>query len=253
MKKPINFDKVADLYDSYVYVDFDIPFFINETKEYHNEILELMCGTGRVSIPLLKVGRKLTCVDYSKEMLAIFKNKIKDYNYLIDLIEMDITKLKLDKKFGMIILPFHSLSEILTSDEQQKALKCISDHLEKGGTFILTLQNPEIRLKKADGKKQTLGEFTIDNNRKISLSLINQYNSELGLVSGYQFFEIYDSENNLIEKRKLEINFKPIQLDQLKEMILKTDMQISKIYGDYTYSEFNIKESEFMICILTKK
>jgi len=252
MKKPINFDKVADIYDSYVNVDFDIPFFINETRDYNKDILELMCGTGRVSIPLLKVGRKLTCVDYSKEMLAFFEQKIKDKDYLIDLIEMDITKLKLDRKFGMIILPFHSLSEILTFNEQQKALKCVSDHLEKGGIFILTLQNPEIRLKKADGKIRLIGEFPIDKMRKMVLISTNQYNSAENIVSGYQFYEIYNSDNILIEKRFLEINFKPIDLDNLKEMISKTEMQIIKIYGDYSYGEFNSKESEFMICILKK-
>jgi ubiquinone/menaquinone biosynthesis C-methylase UbiE len=68
MKKPINFDLVADLYDL-VHIDLDIPFFLNETKGYDGEILELMCGTGRISIPLLASGKKMTCVDYSVGML----------------------------------------------------------------------------------------------------------------------------------------------------------------------------------------
>ena len=73
MNKTINFDIVADIYDSYVNVDTDIPFFLKETENYQGEILELMCGTGRVSLPLLQAQRKLTCVDYSQEMLEIFK------------------------------------------------------------------------------------------------------------------------------------------------------------------------------------
>lgn len=52
MSESIHFSEVSDLYDFYVKVDFDIPFFLNETKLFRNEILELMCGTGRVSIPL---------------------------------------------------------------------------------------------------------------------------------------------------------------------------------------------------------
>ena len=47
MKNSINFDLVADIYDYYVNVDFDIPFYLNETKDFNEEILELMCGTGR--------------------------------------------------------------------------------------------------------------------------------------------------------------------------------------------------------------
>lgn len=43
MKQPIQFDKVADLYDRYVRADFDIPFFLKETEGYSGDIMELMC------------------------------------------------------------------------------------------------------------------------------------------------------------------------------------------------------------------
>ena len=252
-KNTINFDKVADIYDFYVNVDFDVPFFIKETENYRGEILELMCGTGRVSIPLLKAGRKMTCVDYSKGMLNSFKKKIDNEVYSVDIVKMDVTNLKLSKKFGLIILPFHSLSEILSTEKQQEALKCISNHLETGGTFILTLQNPENRLKQADGKMRVIGRFSVDKDKEMVLSYTNQYNEKEGIVSGYQFYEIYNSDNIMTEKRYLEINFKPIQLNTLREMISKTDMEITKIYGDYSFGEFNIEESDFMICKLTKK
>ena len=252
-KNTINFDKVADIYDFYVNMDFDVPFFIKETEKYGGEILELMCGTGRVSIPLLKAGRKMTCVDYSKGMLDSFRKKIVNESYSVDLVEMDVTNLKLDKKFGLIILPFHSLSEILTTEKQQKALKCTSDHLEKGGTFILTLQNPESRLKQADGTMRVIGNFSVDKDKEMVLSYTNQYNEKENIISGYQFYEIYNSDNFMTEKRYLEINFKPIQLDKLKEMISKTDMEIMEIYGDYSFGEFKTQESDFLICKLTKK
>lgn len=252
-KNAINFDKVADIYDFYVNVDFDIPFFTKETENYEGEILELMCGTGRVSIPLLKIGRKMTCVDYSKGMLDSFMKKINNEDCSVNLVEMDVTNLKLNRKFGLIILPFHSLSEILTTEKQQEALSSISDHLETGGTFILTLQNPENRLKQADGKMRIIGKFSVDKDKEMILTYTNQYHQKEDIVSGYQFYEIYNSENIMTEKRYLEINFKPIKLDTLREMIAKTDMEITKIYGDYSYGEFDIQESDFMICKLTKK
>ena len=34
-KNTINFDKVADIYDFYVNVDFDVPFFKKETESYN--------------------------------------------------------------------------------------------------------------------------------------------------------------------------------------------------------------------------
>ena len=72
VEKNIDFGHVADIYDSYTNVDFDVDFFKMLCKGRKN-ILELMCGTGRVSIPLLDEGFPLTCVDYSEEMLEIFR------------------------------------------------------------------------------------------------------------------------------------------------------------------------------------
>ena len=252
MAKSINFDRVSDIYDFYVNLDFDISFFLNETKNTQEEILELMCGTGRVSIPLLEAGRKLICVDYSKGMLDIFAKKAEKFKDFVQLVEMDITKLNLGKKFKTIILPFHSFSEITSSEKQFEALQNISSHLDKEGKFILTLQNPVTRLKNADGELRTLGEFNIDNERKIVLSSINKFNSEDKTVTGYQYYEIYSSSNKLIEKRKLDIKFKPISDKEFRSMIEKLDLKIIATYGDYSYSEFNEETSNFIIYNITK-
>jgi SAM-dependent methyltransferase len=253
MKQSINFDSVADLYDWYVNVDFDIPFFLKETEKYTGEILELMCGTGRVSIPLLETGRKMTCVDYSKRMLEIFSRKIANKHYHVNIVHMDATDLDLKKKYGIILLPFHSLTEILSTELQQKALKAISLHLNKNGILILTLQNPKTRLKLADGATRIFGNFSIGHNRRMIVSFMNQYNPSDKIVSGFQFYEIYDTANNMIEKRILEINFKPIMDTELKGMLQDLDLEVIETYGDYSYSRFDEESSEFMIYKIMKK
>jgi SAM-dependent methyltransferase len=247
MTKPIEFDLVADLYDSYVNVNLDIPFFIDETSRFDEDILELMCGTGRVSIPLLESGKKLYCVDYSEKMLDVFRKKISGKNFPVKLIQNDVTLLNLDKEFGLIILPFHSLSEILSADLQFKALQCISKHLNPDGIFICTLQNPTTRLKTADGITRQLGEFILNDNKKMIVSYSNQYNPDTGIVSGFQLYEIYDNSNTLTDKRILEINFKSISDSEFKKLIKPLDLEIIKTYGDYSKNDFIERTSNFLI------
>jgi len=253
MKETIKFDKVADIYDFYVNVDFDIPFFLKETEGFKGEILELMCGTGRVSIPLLDSGRQMVCVDYAKGMLSSFEKKIKNKNYSVNLVQMDVTNLDLGKKFGLIILPFHSITEIISTDLQIQALQSISSHLDKNGIFILTLQNPKTRLKLADGISRIMGKFPITSDRQMIISYMNQYNELDKTVSGFQFYEIFDSTNTLIEKRFLEINFKPITNSELRDMIKTTELEIVDMFGDYSYGSFDEDTSTFMIYRITKK
>ena len=253
MKESINFDKVADIYDSYVNVNFDIPFFIKETEGFRGEILELMCGTGRVSIPLLDTGRRMTCVDYSRGMLESFAEKIKNKNYKVSLVQMDVVELDLKKEFGLILLPFHSLSEILSTDLQYKALKSISKHLAKNGVFILTLQNPKVRLKLADGETRMLGEFPAKPDRRMVISYMNKFDHSTKIVSGFQLYEIYDSSDVMIEKRRLEINFKPITDAEIKNMIKYLGLEIVDTFGDYSFERFDEETSNFMIYKMIKK
>ncbi|MFO7446996.1 MAG: class I SAM-dependent methyltransferase [Ignavibacteriaceae bacterium] len=250
--EPINFNTVADIYDIYVNIDTDIPFFLKETENFSGEILELMCGTGRVSIPLLEAKRKLVCVDYSEGMLESFRNKI-IAGYKVELIRMDVTELSLNRKFGLIILPFHSLSEILTKEKQKNALIKISEHLKPGGTFICTLQNPKARLKTADGSLRSLGEYKLPGNNKLAVSFTNQWNSEQGIITGYQYYEIISDKGDLLDKRMIEINFRLVTDYEFREMIKETGMQIAEVYGDYSYSSFNEDTSSFMIYKLVKQ
>ncbi|MEM9266020.1 MAG: class I SAM-dependent methyltransferase [Cyanobacteria bacterium P01_F01_bin.13] len=76
MTQPIKYANVADIYDSYVQTTLDIPFLLDQVKGTSSEVLELMSGTGRISLPLIEAGATLTCVDKSPEMLAILEKKL---------------------------------------------------------------------------------------------------------------------------------------------------------------------------------
>jgi SAM-dependent methyltransferase len=250
--EPINFNAVSDIYDSYVSVDFDIDFFLKVTEKYKTkEMLELMCGTGRVSIPLLEAGRRLTCVDYSRGMLDEFSRKINGKVFAVELVEMDVTTLDIGKQFDCIFLPFHSLSEIITTDKQLLAMQSVGRHLKEGGEFILTLQNPTKRLNYADGQERTIGKFPLENGHMVILYM-NQYNPTSGIVSGYQRYEMFDTSDTLVETRTLDIHFKPISDAEVRTMISKTGMVIDKMFGDYSFGPFDEGSSDFMIYVLRK-
>ena len=68
----MDYSRVAELYDAYVTTDFDVAFFLTEAHGAKH-VLELMSGTGRLSLPLIRAGARLTCVDNSPEMLAILR------------------------------------------------------------------------------------------------------------------------------------------------------------------------------------
>jgi ubiquinone/menaquinone biosynthesis C-methylase UbiE len=85
----MDYDRVAHLYDAYVQTELDIPFFLEEAKKVGGPVLELMCGTGRVSLPLLEAGIDLTCADSPAGMLEVFRGKLEDEGLAAEVIQAD--------------------------------------------------------------------------------------------------------------------------------------------------------------------
>jgi ubiquinone/menaquinone biosynthesis C-methylase UbiE len=108
MNETISHSSVAHLYDFYVNTQFDFPFFLAEAKEARGKVLELACGTGRLSIPLLLAGIDLTCVDYAEEMLKVFRNKLDENRLSCQVAHQDMAELALPERFNLIFIPLHA-------------------------------------------------------------------------------------------------------------------------------------------------
>ena len=254
MAKSIEYAQIADLYDTYVRTAFDIPFFLGEVGKTSGEVLELMSGTGRVSVPLIEAGVRLTCVDSSPEMLAVLRSKLEKRGLAADVYEMDVRKLALGKQFDLIIIPFHSFSELLSSSDQCKVLAGIRDHLTDTGVFICTLHNPPIRLKSVDGRLRLLAKHPREGYKSTLLVwCAENYDQASCLVSGVQLYEEYDAKGSMMSKRLLEARFCLIQKSRFEELASSAGLKTAALYGDYSYSEFREDTSPFQIWMLQKR
>ncbi len=253
MKKGIDYSRIADLYDTYVQTTFDVQFFLKEAKETSGEVLELMSGTGRLSIPLIEANVRLTCVDNSPEMLAILAKKLKKRTLFASVYEMDVCKLSLEKEFGLIIIPFHSFSEILAPSDQREALSAIYEHLAETGRFICALRNPRVRLKSVDGKIRLMGEYSFDKTKgKLLVWSLEKYNAKSHIVNGLQLYEEYDARGVMVSKRVLDIQFYMHQKDEFEKLATSAGFKVAALYGDYSYSVFEENTSPFMIWVLKR-
>ena len=73
-----DYDTWAEIYDQ-IYSDLtvDVDFYKRLASHSKDKILEIGCGTGRITIPLAQAGSKITGIDLSKNMISILRNKIK--------------------------------------------------------------------------------------------------------------------------------------------------------------------------------
>jgi SAM-dependent methyltransferase len=253
MAESLDYSLIAHLYDLIVRSTFDIPFFLNEARKTNGEILELMAGTGRVSLPLIEDGARLTCVDNSPKMLNILREKLESQWLSATAILMDVRELNLPRHYDQIILPFHSFAELLTTSDQRDTLAGVYHHLADGGQFICTMHNPKIRLKSVDGQLRLWGRYPLaEKEGTLLLWGLENFNAEDYVISGLEFFEAYDQRGVMRSRSYLEFHFSLLEKDEFEELALTAGFTIEAVYGDYTYTSYDDEISPYMIWILRK-
>jgi SAM-dependent methyltransferase len=251
MEQAIEFARVADLYDEYVHTDVDVPFFLSAAQQASGDVLELMCGTGRLSLPLVEAGVALTCVDYSPEMLAVLQRKLQQRRLAAAVHLMDVRTLDLGRSFGLILLPFNSFSELLTPDDQRQALDGIYAHLSAGGTFVCTLHNPAIRLRRVDGQLRLWGTYRRPGGMLLFWGL-ERYDPASKRVEGIELCGDYDAAGRQYAKRMMELRFAVVARGEFEAMAAQAGFTVAALYGDYSRAPFDEAQSPFMIWELRK-
>lgn len=245
---------VADLYDSYVTTTVDLPFLVEEARQAGGPVLELMAGTGRVSLPLAEAGADLTCVDLSGAMLARLRQKLAVAGLRAATYEMDVSRLRLpERDFALALLPFQSFGEVLDPEDEQAVLDAVSAHLRPEGRFICTLHNPDVRRRTVDGLLRLLGSLPLpDGAGTLLLWSQQQAEADQQLVRAAQFYELYDAEGRMTEKRWLDVRFRLVERADFEAMALAAGFRVVALYGDYERGPFDAEQSHFMIWVLER-
>ena len=135
---------IADYYDESPVVKGrlqDVAFYRDAAREYGDPILELGCGTGRISMALAEAGKRITGLDLSERMLerAVQKRAALhvEARERVHLIQGDMAKFDLGEKFRLVIIPFRPFQHLLEVQQQVECLGCVRKHLAPGGRLIL--------------------------------------------------------------------------------------------------------------------
>ena len=151
-------DDWANLYDSvYSYVRQDIPFYVQEALNSGGPVLELGCGTGRVSSAIAKTGVDLVGIDSSSKMLEVAQHKMNALpkaSGAISLVEADMRDFSLDQRFPLIIIPFRGFLSLLTVGDQTKTLLNIKRHLTPNGRLVFNVFVPDLDMLAQDSDVQ---------------------------------------------------------------------------------------------------
>jgi len=111
-------------------------------------ILELACGSGRVTTALLRDGHQVVGLDLSPSMLERAATRVAHLGRAARerarLVEGDIRDFDLGDRFPLIVMAFNSFEHLYTRVEVAACLERVRAHLEEGGRFAFDVQNPNL-------------------------------------------------------------------------------------------------------------
>ena len=101
-------------------------------------------GTGRLGIPLMRSGVPVEGIELSPAMAARLHSKVGPDELPVTVGDMATTVVP--GEFSLVFLPWNSLSNLRTQQEQVECFRNAARHLRPGGYFVVELFVPPLRM-----------------------------------------------------------------------------------------------------------
>ena len=244
--------KVGDLiYDASIYDGMntnlaDLQFYKRWLpKNKQARILELCCGTGRLTLPIAKEGYHMTGVDITPSMLEKAKTKASKEGLVVEFIEADIRTLDLPDKYDFIFIPFNSIHHLYKNKDLFMAFKAVKNHLKDGGLFLLDCFNPNIQfIVEGEKEQKNIAEYTTDDGREIVIKQIMRYENKTQ-INRIEWHYYINGKFNSIQNLDMRLFF-PQELDTYIKSI---GFSITNKFGSFEETPFNDNsDKQIFVC-----
>jgi len=234
----------------------DLDMYLAFADAGEGAILEMMAGTGRIAVPLAAAGHRVTAVDNDPAMLARAATRWQRTSDrarkrgALDLVEADITALKLGKRFDLVVIALNSLLLLDGRAAQAKAFKVIADHLKPHGSAVIDvwLATPE-DLVLYDGRLVLdWVRHDPDTNAQVSKSTSARYDSGTRVAHVTSFFDTWrEGASPTRTTRQDTITF--VTKDELERFATDAGLIVNTVSGDYEMGHFGIDSDRLvMVC-----
>ncbi len=136
-----SYTAIAQYYDIFSQNDCDYPQwsqYLYAVAKKHNaqKVVDIACGTGKMTVLLQKMGLKVTGVDVSQDMLAVAQQKCRAV-----FVHQDMRKLSLPTKSHMAVCVNDGVN-YLKPAELQQFFQQVANNLTVGAPFVFDVSSP---------------------------------------------------------------------------------------------------------------
>jgi SAM-dependent methyltransferase len=244
---------IADYYDESPIVRGrlgDVAFYRDAVREFGDPVLELGCGTGRITLALAEAGHRVTGLDISERMLVRCNQKgvglLTEARERMHLVQGDMTQFDLGEKFRLVIIPFRPMQHLLEIDAQISCLESVRRHLsedgrrlgERCGRLILDVFHTDAeRMHDPEYQEEGLvSEYSMPDGRKVRImERVTAFHRAEQRNDVEMIFYVTDArgkEERLVFAWTLRYFFRY----EVEHLLTRCGFRVSAVYGDFDRS-----------------
>ena len=210
-------------------------------KKCNGPVLEIACGTGRLSKYIIDLGLPYTGIDNSKPFLNVSLEKFgKNGTFLYN----DMQDFKLAEKFDFIFIGFNSFLHNLTDKDALNCLRSVRDHLNSEGLFLLSIFLPDPEFLYRDEYLHEARTFFNYKGKQCRVMEKNSYDDETQInsltwqleIDGKLSDETYSFKQRMFYPHKMHLLFQ------------ESGFSVQEKFGDWDMNPMN-EESHLQIYI----
>jgi SAM-dependent methyltransferase len=221
--------------------DFYEKCFAEFSTDAVENVADIGCGTGSITVPMAERGYKMTGLDISDEMLAIAQQKAQDAGADILLLGSDMRSFNLGFDADAAICSFDCINYLLKATDVEAAFYRAHENIKKGGLFIFDVATPY-------KYKNVLSDNTfVFENEDVFMTWENFFNEKSGICDFVLTFFI--KEGKLYRREEERQRQRSYSLKTIRKALKNTGFAILRECADVDFSPVT-DESErcFFIC-----
>lgn len=227
-----SFARVYDLFmDNIPYKDWCqyLTGILRENGIEEGLVLELGCGTGKMTRLLSQAGYDMIGVDNSMDMLEIAMEKQEGRGDILYLLQ-DMREFELYGTVRAVVSVCDSMNYITEEEDLLDVFRLVNNYLDPGGLFVFDLNT-------AYKYKEILGESTIAEDREDASFIWDNYYDEEEQINQYDLalFIPEEREGETLYRKYEETHFqRAYSLQKIKGLLAEAGMEFLNAYQAFT-------------------
>lgn len=241
------YDKLNAEIDYDGWADFFETCFDRFLSKRPELVLDLACGTGRMTRTLAKRGYDMIGVDGSESMLSeAYMQGGEGILYLLQ----DMREFELYGTVGAVVCCLDSINYLLTEEDVRATFKNVHNYLDPDGIFIFDMNTP-YKFENIYGNESYILEDE-DENGAVFCGWQNEYDRESGICDFYlSLFE--ENEDGSYDRSDEHQRERCYTEDTVKRLLCEEGFELLGVFSDYGFSECAENTERWYIVARAKK